>query len=49
MEQRRPVAARPPWRGFPLNGRAGPVKESVDTAVAIEEFDRERMGIAAKE
>ena len=38
-----------PRRQIPLDARAGPAKEGHHNQATVVEFDREQMGIAAKE
>lgn len=50
MPKKQPIAARPVARkSVPSKGRAGPVNETTHNVATSDEFDRERMGIAAKE
>ena len=50
LTKKQPLAAKPVTRrGVPAKGRAAPVKETKHNVATFEEFDRENMGIAAKE
>ena len=50
LTKKQPIAARPvAKRSVPAKGRAAPVNETKHNVATSEEFDRESMGIAAKE
>ena len=50
MTKKQPIAARPVASGRqPSKGHAKPVNKTTHNVATSEEFDREDMGIAAKE